>query len=147
MTYLVAFDGRDPAKAAARRAASFADSDERLVVVSVLPTAPGMAEAYGLTDDGEYDPERAALRLQSEASELLDSTSFRAEYVDAYAGKGRIAATISRVAREEDAEIVFLGGGDAGRVVQPVSGVGDTIEEDPAFDVYFARPASVRSSR
>lgn len=123
-TYLVAYDGGDHAREALRRAAGFASrTDARLVVVGVLPTDPGLAGTYDLAADGPYDPGAAADRLRAAVEEVAPDAAFRAERVDAYAGKGRIARVIRRVAREVDADVVVLGSDDPGRVVRRVARV------------------------
>lgn len=123
-TYLVAYDGGDHAREALRRAAGFASrTDARLVVVGVLPTDPGLAGTYDLAADGAYDPGTAADRPRAAAEEVAPGAAFRAERVDAYAGKSRIARVIRRVAREVDADVVFLGSDDPGRVVRRVARV------------------------
>lgn len=140
MSYLVAFDGSDLAAAALRRATTFAAAtDERVVVVSVVPTDEALAAEYGLLTDGEYDPARATERLRTAVGDVAPEAEFRAESVDAYAGKGRIAREIGRVADEEDAAVVFVGSDDAGRVVRPVTSVGDRVASGGDYDVFIVR--------
>lgn len=143
MTYLVAFDGSDLSVAALRRATTFAAAlDERVVVVSVVPTDEALAAEYDLVGDGEYDPAGAAERLRAAARDVAPDVEFRAESVDAYAGKGLIAREITRVAREEDASVVVVGSDDAGRVVQPVSSVGGNVASTGDYDVFVVRSSS-----
>lgn len=138
MTYLVAFDGGARSEAALRRArAVAAATDESLVAVSVLPTDEFLAETYDLLDDGEYDPEAAADRLRRAARELAPDAGFRAERVDTYAGKRRIADRLRRAAHEEDADVVFVGSDAAGRVVRRLSRVEETAE----YDLFVVRTA------
>lgn len=140
MTYLVAFDGTPLSKAALRRAVAFTEShEERLVVVSVLPTDQPLAEEYGLVEGTEYDPEAAAERLRAAALEIAPDADVRLEHVDRYAGKGRIASEIQRVARDVEASIVFVGSDDAGRVVEPVTSVGSSVAGTLEYDVFIAR--------
>lgn len=142
VTYLVAYDGRADSKRALRRAMAFADrTDARLVVASVLPADAALAETYGLHEGGAYDPDAAAERLRTSAAEVAPDAAFRAERVGAYAGKRRIAKVLARVAGEEAAEVVFVGG-DAGRVVRRLSG-GDGVSAESGgetgFDVFVVR--------
>lgn len=140
MTYLVAFDGTDRSETALSRASAFADStDERLVVVSVLPTDDDLAAEYGLIEGDEYDPENAAERLRGRVEAVAPDAEFRVESVDAYAGKGRIASEIREVARELDADVVFVGSDNAGRVVQPVTSVGGPVASATDYDVFIVR--------
>lgn len=140
MTYLVAYDGSALSETALRRATTFAEAtDERVVVVSVVPTDDALAEEYGLVGDGEYDPAEAADRLGEAVGDVAPAAEFRAESVDAYAGKGLIAREITRAASREDASVVFVGSDDAGRIVQPISSVGGAVTSEGDFDVYVAR--------
>lgn len=140
MVYLVAFDGTDLSTVALRRAAAFAEmKDERLLVVSVLPTDQTLAEAYSLVEGDDYDPEAAAKRLRKSALEVAPEADVRLEHIDRYAGKGQIASEIRRVAREENAEIVFIGSDNAGRIVKPVSSVGGSVASGVEYDVFIVR--------
>ncbi|MFQ3318641.1 MAG: nucleotide-binding universal stress UspA family protein [Natronomonas sp.] len=144
MTHLVAFDGTALSEAALRRAKRFErQNDERLVAVSVLPTDDVLAEEYGLVDGDEYDPEAAAGRLRDSATDIAPGAEFRAESIDAYAGRRQVATKIRRAARDEDATLVFIGSDDAGRVVKPVSSVGSAVAGTPDYDVFIVRSTSV----
>ena len=138
MTYLVAFDGGARSTAALGRAASLAaETGARLVVVSVLPTDDALAETYDLLEDGEYDPSAAADRLRRAAGELAPEAAFRTERVDAYAGRRRVADRLRRVAREEDADLVFVGTDGVGRVLRRLSRVDDASGAE--YDVLVVR--------
>ncbi|MCY4732772.1 universal stress protein [Natronomonas gomsonensis] len=140
MTYLAAFDGTDRSETALRRAAEFAGStDERLVVVSVLPNDEDLAAEYGLVEGDTYDPGDAARRLRKRVESITTDAEFRTESVDAYAGKGRIATEIREAARELDADVVFVGSDNAGRVVQPVTSVGGAVASGTDYDVFIVR--------
>ena len=140
VTYLVAYDGTPGAASALRRATALADGDGgRVVAVSVLPTDERLAATYDLLEDGEYDPEAAAERLREAAGDVAPEAGFRAERVDTYAGKRRIAKELHRVAREEDADVVFLGA-DAGRVVRTLAG-DEGPADDADYDLYLVRSA------
>ncbi|WP_336134922.1 universal stress protein [Natronomonas amylolytica] len=142
MSYLVAFDGTDLSSTALRRAASFAETNgERLVVVSVLPTDRSLAEQYGLVEGDEYDPEAAADRLRETALDIAPDAEFRAEHIDRYAGKGQIATKIRRAARQEGADVVFVGSNNAGRIVKPIASVGDSVAGGLEYDVFIVRSA------
>jgi len=140
VTYLVAFDGGDRSRAALARAESLADrTGERLVAVSVVPTDEALAAAYDLVADGDYDPEAAADRLRAAAADVAPAAAFHAERVDAYAGKRRIAERIQRVARAESADVIVLGGDDAGRVVGPLASDDALVEDPPDYDLLLVR--------
>lgn len=138
-TYLVGYDGGPGSASALRRARRFAERDGgRVLAVSVLPTDEPLAATYDLLEGGEYDPEAAAERLRAAAADVAPAAGFRAERVDAYAGKRRIAKEIDRVAREADADVVFLGR-DAGRVVRTLAGEEGSVAEDAGYDLYLVR--------
>jgi nucleotide-binding universal stress UspA family protein len=140
MTYLAAFDGTDLSRAALRRAVRFAEqNDQRLVVVSVLPTDRSLAESYGLVEGDEYDPSAAAERLRQAALEIAPDAEVRLEHIDRYAGKGQIGSKIRRAAGDEGAEIVFIGSDNAGRIVKPVTSVGGTVASGLDYDVFIVR--------
>ncbi|QLD85340.1 universal stress protein [Natronomonas halophila] len=140
MTYLAAFDGTDLSRAALDRAVLFAEqNDQRLVVVCVLPTDRSLAETYGLVEGDEYDPEAAAERLREAVLEIAPNADVRFDNIDRYAGKGQIGSKIRRAAREVDAEIVFLGSDNAGRIVKPVTSVGGTVASSLEYDVFIVR--------
>lgn len=141
MVYVVAFDGLDLSVRALRRAVRLAEqTDERVLAVSVLPMDRALAEEYGLVEGGEYDPEAAAGRLQQAVESTAPEAAFRTESIDAYAGKGQIAKKIRRVARDEDADIVFVGSDNAGRIVAPVASVGGAVAGSLDYDVFIVRP-------
>lgn len=143
MVYLVAFDGTDLSTAALRRAADFAETnDERLIVVSVLPTDRTLAEEYGLVEGDDYDPEAAAGRLRDAALDIVPDADVRIDHIDRYAGKGQIASKIRKRARQEDAKIVFLGSDNAGRIVKPVSSVGGSVASGLEYDVFIVRSSA-----
>ena len=144
VTYLVAYDGRAGSERALRRATAFADrTGARLVVASVLPADAALAETYDLLEGGTYDPDAAAERLRASAAAVAPDAEFRMECIGAYAGKRRIAKVLARVAGEEDAEVVFVGG-DAGRVVRRLSTVGGADADsggEAGYDLFVVRSA------
>lgn len=138
-TYLTAYDGRSASEAALRRAAGFAERDGgRVIAVSVLPSDEPLAATYDLLEDEEYDPEATAERLRAAAADVAPDAAFRAERVDTYAGRRRIAKEIDRVARAEGADVVFLGR-DAGRVVRTLAGGGGPVAADAEYDLHLVR--------
>ena len=107
--------------------------------MSVLPTDEDLAAEYGLVEGDTYDPVDAAQRLRTRVENIAADAEFRTESVDAYAGKGRIATEIREVARELDADVVFVGSDNAGRVVQPVTSVGGAVASGTDYDVFIVR--------
>lgn len=139
MTYLVAYDGSSSSEAALRRAAAFAArTDDGLVAVSVLPTDEALAQTYGFAENGEYDPAATAERMETAVRDVAPDADFRAENVDDYGGKGRIANRIAGVAADAGAEVVFVGSDDVGRVVRRIVAA-DESGSDSGFDVFLVR--------
>ena len=140
MTHLIAFDGNEFAAATLCRAVEFAEAaGTNVVAASVVPAGRPLAETYDLVEDGEYDPEAAAERLRSSAHSVAPGCAFRARRVDPYAGKGRIAAELSHVVREVDADVVLVGSKNAGRIVESVSSVGSSVADGTDYDVPVVR--------
>lgn len=140
VTYLVAYDGSPLADAALERAAAHADAlGEDVVVASVLPADEALAGEYGWSDDGEYDPDTVAADLRAAALATAPDATVRIERIGPYAGRTRIARTIHDLADEHEADVVFVGSDDAGRVVEPVSSVGGAVATGTDYDVYVVR--------
>ena len=141
MAFLVAFDGFDLSIAALSRASELAETiGEEVIAVSVVPENPLYAVECGWVDDErEFDPESVAGTLRERAESTAPAVEHRIERVDAYAGHGTVARTIRAVAEEVDADVVFVGSDDAGRVTAPVTSVGDRIAEGTDYDVYIVR--------
>lgn len=56
-------------------------------------------------------------------------------------GRVEAASMTVMVAYDLGAEVVVLGSANAGRIVAPVSSVGDTVVSSPLYDVYIVRDA------
>jgi hypothetical protein len=52
-----------------------------------------------------------------------------------------VVRKIRQVAHEVDAEILFVGSENAGRVTSPLSSVGNPLSEDAAYDIHIVRHA------
>jgi len=52
-----------------------------------------------------------------------------------------VVRTIRDVAVEVDADIIFLGSENAGRVSTPITSVGRPLSDDPRYDVHIVRHA------
>jgi hypothetical protein len=65
--------------------------------------------------------------------------------MDRYAPNGKIRNELSRVARDEDASMLFTGSGDAGRIVNAVTTVGGSVSSRVAYDLGIVR--NERSSK
>ena len=113
MTFLVPYDGSELARAALVRAEEYAGAlDEDVTVVTVVPQSKRYArEKEWIPAGGDFDVREVIGDRHEEVTELVPEASFRAERVDASAAAGTVASTIRRVAAEESAALVFLGGG------------------------------------
>ena len=146
MTYLVPFDGSALAEAALERAVEFAAlTDEEVVALAVVPLDEhGFAVERGWVDAGErYDPDEVVARLESQVRAIAPDATFRCERPEDVSSVASVTTdvvrTIRTVAQEVDAEIVFIGSENAGRVSTPVSSVGAPVSEDPRYDVHIVR--------
>lgn len=145
MVYLVPFDGSALSKAALGRARDFANhTGHELLVLTVIPPDEEYAEERGWTDpDGAFDPEALAGRLEAEVAEIAPDATFRWEETEAVSTLASttmdVSRTIRKVAHQVEADVVFIGSENAGRVTAPVTSVGEPVSEDPAYDVFIVR--------
>jgi nucleotide-binding universal stress UspA family protein len=142
MTLLVPFDGSDLAEAALVRATEFGNVfDEDVLAVSVIPKGnTDYARERGWVErDEEFAMESVVATLHEQVTDLCPSADFRHKVVDRYAPSGSIAKRLRKVAREEDASMVFLGSENAGHLVSTLSSVGSTVATDGAYDVVIVR--------
>jgi nucleotide-binding universal stress UspA family protein len=147
MTLLVPFDGADLSEAALRRATEFGEMLEQdVLVLAVVPTDEAYARKRGWIEEGEpFEPELFALELRDRAADIAPEATFRIEQPtdpedEPFASSTmNIVRTIRRVAGEVDADILFIGSENAGRVSQPLTSIGANVSNDPRYDVHIVR--------
>ncbi|MEF8785591.1 MAG: universal stress protein [Haloarculaceae archaeon] len=153
MTVVVPFDGSSLAEAALVRATEFGTVfDEDVLAVSVLPkgNTKYARERGWIGQNEEFDRESIISTLHEQVTDLCPSADFRHKVVGRYAKAGTIAKRLRKVAREEDASMVFIGSENAGRLVTAVSSVGGTVATDESYDVVIVRhrsPAKIAKIR
>lgn len=148
MTLFVPFDGSKLSEAALVRATEFGTVfDEDVLAASVIPSgnASYARERGWITADEEFEMETAASRLRERVTTLCPSANFRYEEAGRHAPAGAIARLLRRMARDEDAPMVFVGSENAGRLVTGLSSVGKTVAADDAYDVVIVRHRSPSS--
>jgi nucleotide-binding universal stress UspA family protein len=148
VTYLVPFDGSPLAEAALARATEFAAlTDADVLVLSVVPVDERdfAVECGWIDEPGEYDADAIVAALREQAADIAPDATFRCERPEDVSSVASVTTdvvrTIREVAREVDAEIIFIGSENAGRVSSPVSSVGAPVSEDPRYDVHIVRHA------
>ena len=136
MVFLVPFDGSQLAEAALERAVTYADAmDTDVVAVSLIPTGSDYAQRRRRVDpDENFAAETAATDLRRKIEEATDDAELHYEDVSAYSAN-ELSDTIRQVARDVDAEVVFLGSADTDDVVIPISELND----EDAYDVHIVR--------
>lgn len=145
MVYLVPFDGSALSEAALVRAREFAEhADRQVIALSVIPADDEYARERGWADpDGTFDPASVAGRLEADVAEIAPDATFRWEETEAVSTLASTTMDVSRairtVAHEVEADVVFIGSENAGRVAAPVTSVGEPVSEDPAYDVFIVR--------
>ena len=145
MTLVVPFDGSGLAEAALVRATEFGEVfEENVLAVSVIPkgNTDYARERDWIEQDEQFDLETVVSKLHKMVVNLCPSADFRHKVVDRYAPSGSISKRLRKVAREEDASMVFLGSENAGRLVSSVSSVGPSVAADEAYDVVIVRDRS-----
>ncbi|WP_254830385.1 universal stress protein [Haloglomus salinum] len=140
MTVMVAYDGSDLSRAALRRGVELGDAlDQRVVAVSVVPDDSLYAREQGwVAREPDYEPSEWAEQFATEAEQLAPDVEFRLETLDD-AHHRDVAKRLRRTAYDLGANVVVLGSDNAGRVVSPVSSVGDTVVSSATYDVYIVR--------
>jgi nucleotide-binding universal stress UspA family protein len=146
MTYLVPFDGSALAEAALRRATEFGDlTDTEVVALVVIPLDERdfAVERGWIDEDERYDPDEIESALEAKIRTVAPDATIRCERPEDVSSVASITTdvvrTIRAFAEEADAEIVFIGSENAGRVSTPVSSVGAPVSEDPRYDVHIVR--------
>jgi len=153
MTLVVPFDGSELAEAALVRATEFAIVlEEDVLAVTVIPKddATYARERGWLRPDEEFGMEAVVSKIHEQVVELCPSADFRHKVVDRYASAATIAKRIRRIARDEDASMVFVGSENAGHLVATVSSVGSSVATDGGYDVVIVRqraPAKIAKLR
>lgn len=153
MTLVVPFDGSELAEAALVRATEFgAVFDDKVLAVSVIPKGNSKyaREKGWIGPDEEFDLQSIVSSLHTRVSDLCPSANFRHELVDRYATPGVTSKRIRKVAKREDAAMVFIGSENAGRIVAGISSVGAGVATDTAYDVVIVRhrsPAKIEKLR
>ncbi len=153
MTLLVPFDGSPLAEAALVRATEFATVfDDDVLAVTVVPTdnAEYARERGWLDPDAPFDLQTVVSAVHEQVASLCPSADFRHKLVDRYASAGAIANRVRKIARDEDASMVFVGSENAGHMVTGLSSVGGGIAADETYDVVIVRsrtPARVARLR
>lgn len=140
MTVMVAYDGTALARAALGRGVELGEAfEEDVVVVSVVPDDSLYAREHGWVEsEREYDAEVQAEQFADEVAEIAPEAEFRLETLgDAHPRD--VAKRLRRTAYDLTANVVVLGSENAGRIVAPVSSVGDTVVSSPLYDVYIVR--------
>lgn len=145
MTLIVPFDGSELAEAALVRATEFGIVfDEDVLAVSVIPKndTDYAREHDWIGGNEEFDLESVVSTLHKQVTDLCPSANFRHKVVDRHAPAGSIAKRLRKVARKEDASMVFIGSENAGHLVTAVSSVGGTVAADDSYDVVIVRDQS-----
>ena len=153
MTLLVPFDASELAEAALIRATEFgAVFENPVLAVSVIPKGDKKyaREQGWLGPNEEYDLQTIVSTLRGQVAKLCPSANFRHVVADRYASSGVISKRLRKLAKREDAAMVFIGSENAGRIVAGISSVGAGVATDTAYDVVIVRhraPAKIKKLR
>jgi len=142
MTFVVPFDGAERTRTALDRAREFgAALDEEVLVVTVIPVGnAAYARQRGwLASDEPFDLETVVSTLRAQVAELAPDATFEYERIDRSVSGNSIAKPIRKFAKRNDADMVFVGSDNAGRLLTPASSVGGRIATDGAYDVVLVR--------
>jgi nucleotide-binding universal stress UspA family protein len=139
--FVVPFDGSELATAALVRASEYgAALDTDVSAVAVIPESKRYAAEKGWIEQGEEFVHREVVsRLHRQVAELTPEASFQSVRVDGDASPGAVANAIRRHAKEREAAVVFIGSGNAGRIVTSVTSVSRGVTADTNYDVHIVR--------
>ena len=142
MTLLVPFDGSALAEAALVRASQFGTAfDEAVLAVGMIPAGDDeYARDHGwIGPDEGFEVDAVASELHSQVTDVCASVDFRYEVIERYASQGTISNRVRRIAKDEDATMVFIGSENAGRLISSLHSVGSAIAADESYDVVIVR--------
>lgn len=158
MTLIVPFDGSELSRVALVRAVQFDRVlDEGVATITVIPVGNReyAIERGWIEGDEPADSDRIAGRLRTTVEGIVEQSvddvdiEFEVVTVDRFAPVGTIARKIREFAHENDGNIVFIGSGNAGRIVRSIT-VGQAVATDRAYDVMIishATPVGVEKLR
>lgn len=111
-----------------------------VVAVSIVPESARYAREMGWIDEDEEFRTRLVIeRLHSHVAELDPSAEFRFERVDGAATSGTISSRLRQKADEIDADVIFIGSENAGRIITPITSVGSKVTAEQTYDVCIVR--------
>ncbi|QDX41254.1 universal stress protein [Salarchaeum sp. JOR-1] len=139
MTFLVAYDDSPLSRAALDRAVEFA-GEQKVVVVTAIPRSPAYARANDWLDDDEaFDMDATEAMLRERVQERQPSVSFEPVRLEAAPPPATIGLAVRKAARQFDADVVFVGSRNAGRLVTNIVSVGQNVATDASYDVHIVR--------
>ncbi|KTG19462.1 universal stress protein [Haloferax profundi] len=141
--YLVAYDGSLLSNTALSRASALAkQTGSEILAVAVVPRDAEYAVEMGwVPTKKDFDRDAVVSELHRTAVKIAPEASFRTVSVSRLPVPGEIVAELKRVAHEENADTVFVGSENAGRVVVPLASVGGSVASDDTYDVHIVRHA------
>lgn len=139
--YLVAYDGSEYAKGGLLRAVEYADpSRVEVEAFAVVPDSARFAREQGwVSTTDAYEFGRIVGELHEQVTTLAPEATFQYVSVDGGTSPGRIASEIRSRAVDRDAEVVFVGSENAGRIITSVSSVGGAVASEQEYDVHIVR--------
>lgn len=139
--YLVAFDGSEYAKGALLRAVEYADLTRTEVeAFTVIPDSARFARKRDwIATTEDYEFRHIVQQFHEQVTTLAPEATFEYQAVDGHIGPGRISREIRGRAITRDAEVVFIGSENAGRIITSVSSVGGGVASTKEYDVHVVR--------
>jgi nucleotide-binding universal stress UspA family protein len=111
-----------------------------VVAVSIVPENKYYAQEMGWIEDGEDFSAREVIEdLHQQVEEIAPNAGFQFERVDRSASAGTISLRLRSFAEDLDAQSVFLGSENAGRIVTPLSSVARGVSTETAYDICIVR--------
>jgi nucleotide-binding universal stress UspA family protein len=142
MTFFVPYDDSTLARQALQRASELATGQQILVATVVPKYAPYAREKGWLDDDEEFDAERVEARLREAVHDIAPAAELRCEHIHPHASAGDIVTELRDMAREVDADVVFLGSENVGSIAAPVASIGSNVATRVPYDIYLVQNES-----
>lgn len=142
MTFVVPFDGSENAEQALVRARDLAAVlDKQVLTIAVIPDRnTAYAREQGWLDAGEaFDGKTIVSRLRKQVHDVAPDATFEYDHCSRSVTGNRIAKPIRKFAKRNDAEIVFIGSDNTGRLLTTAANVGSRVATDGAYDVVLVR--------
>jgi nucleotide-binding universal stress UspA family protein len=138
MKFFVPYDGSPLAQAALERAGTLTEN-ATVVVCTVIPDNADYARKKGWLDDEPFDSDEVEQRLTGAIRDVVPDADVRCLHVRPHINAGGIVTRIRDMAEDVEADVVFLGSENVGRIAAPVASIGSNVATRVPYDIYLVQ--------